>query len=68
MARDLVLTVTFLLLIYTAAHQPPPVKSVETPYCVVTFKAARKNLAGEFEFGYAQGYGLCSLQDIYRNI
>lgn len=52
MIRDLILTITILCIVYIAAHQPPPVKTVQVDYCVITFKAARP----------------CSLLDRYENI
>lgn len=66
--RDAILTATIVALIFLAAHQPPPVKDNQVPYCQITYKAARKNLFGEWETGWATGYGPCSLQDIYREI
>ncbi len=68
LARDAILTATILALIFIAAHWPQPVKSVEVPYCVVSYKAAGKDAAGEWHTGWAYGYGPCSLQDSYRQI
>ncbi len=67
-ARDLILTVTVLSIIFVADNWPKPVKDNQVAYCVITYKAARKNALGEWESGWGQGYGPCSLQDIYRNI
>ncbi len=67
-ARDFILTLTILALIQIAYEWPKPVKDNQVPFCVVTFKAARPDGAGGYETGWAQGYGPCSLQDIYREI
>lgn len=66
--RGGILAVTICLIIFAIDNQPRPVKSAEVAYCVVTYKAARKDLMGEYEFGWAKGYGPRSLQDIFRNI
>ncbi len=68
-ARDLILTLTVLALIFIADNWPRAVKDNQVPYCVVTFKAARPLPDGSgYETGWAQGYGPCSQQDIYREI
>ena len=67
-ARDFILTLTILAIIYTASHQPPPVKDNQTPFCVITERVAQKDMFGNWQFGWGQGYGPCSLQDIYREI
>jgi hypothetical protein len=66
--RDLILTLTLLAVIFVAAHQPAPVKTVQVDYCVITYRAAGKDESGQWHFGWARGYGPCYLQDIYRNI
>ncbi len=67
--RNLILTVAILGLIFVGHHWPRAVKDNQTPYCVVTFKAARPLPDGSgYETGWAQGYGPCDQQDIYREI
>lgn len=64
-----ILAVTICLIIFAVANQPRPVKSVQVDYCVITYKAAAKHpLTGETMFGWAKGYGPCSLLDRYENI
>jgi len=67
-ARDFILTLTVLSLIYIADNWPRPVKDNQVPYCVIQFKAAGKDAFGNPITGWATGYGPCSLQDIYREI
>ena len=67
-ARDLILTLTILAIIYTAAHPPQPVKDNQTPFCVISERVAQKDMFGNWHVGWGQGYGPCSLQDIYREI
>lgn len=63
-ARDLILTLTLLACIFLWVHQPSKVKTAEVPYCVVTYKAT-DHLGQPFWY---QTYGLCSDQDIFRDI
>lgn len=68
-ARDLILTLTILAIIFTADNWPKPVKAAEVvPYCIITYKALGKDMFGRKVVGWASGCGLCSLQDIYREI
>lgn len=66
MMRDLILTLTILALVFIFAHQPAPVKTVQTDYCVITYKAAGKDLLGNWHIGWAKGYGPCSQLDRYE--
>lgn len=60
---------TITLSIWMSAHQPAPVSDHQVPFCVISMYVAGKNpLTGEYEFGWGQGYGPCSQQDIYRHI
>lgn len=68
MIRDLVLTLTIVAFVFLAAHQPGPSRLVQTDYCIVTRKAAAKDPSGQWHTFWAEGYGPCSEQDIYRNI
>lgn len=68
MIRDLILTVTILCIVYIAAHQPPPVKTVQVDYCVIEYKAAAKDRFGIWHEGWARGYGMCRYLDRYENI
>lgn len=63
-----ILAVTICAIIFIADNRPRPVRAVETPYCVITYKAAGKDQLGRLRTGWAQGYGPCALQDSYRNI
>jgi hypothetical protein len=67
-ARDAILGATLLALIFLWAHQPTPANVVNTPYCVITYRAAGYDEHGKLIKGWARGYGPCSEQDIYRNI
>ena len=67
-ARDAILTLTILSLIYMADNWPKPVKDNQVPFCVIQFKAARPLPDGTYETGWATGYGPCDQQDIYRQI
>lgn len=67
--RDGILTVTILALILILDNKPRPVKvSEQAPHCVIEYKTARKNIFGEWETGWARGYGPCTLQDKYFQI
>lgn len=63
-----ILAVTICAIIFTVDNQPRPVKRVEVPYCLITYKAIGKDVFGKTRLGWATGYGPCSLQDIYRYI
>lgn len=65
-ARDAILTATLLACIFLFAHQSAPVKVVNTPYCVITYKAAGYDQFGKLHLGWARGYGLCSELDRYE--
>lgn len=68
-ARDLILTLTILAIIFTADNWPKPVKAAEpVPYCVITYKAIGKDMFGRKTVGWAKGYGPCTLLDRYENI
>ena len=67
-ARDLILTLTILAIIYTADNWPKPVKDNQVAYCLLTYKAARKDIFGQWETGWAKGYGPCKDLDRYENI
>jgi len=45
-----------------------PVKAVQVDYCVIDYPAAARDAAGEWHYGWAHGYGPCSLLDRYENI
>jgi hypothetical protein len=66
--RDLVLTLTLVALIFLAAHQPTPVKTVQVDYCVVDKRVAGQDARGMWHFGWGKLYAPCSEQDIFRNI
>jgi hypothetical protein len=66
--RAIVLAATIAAIFTMWMDQPAPVKSVETPYCLISYKVAGKDSAGDWHTGWAYGYGPCSLQDIYRQI
>lgn len=68
MIRAVVLAATFATLIILWADQPAPAKLVQVDYCKIEYKAARKDFWGEWEYGWASGYGPCSLLDRYENI
>jgi hypothetical protein len=63
LARDLVLTATFLAIIFLAAHRNPPSRMVETPYCVVDKRVAVKDLLGNWNFSWGKAFAPCSQQD-----
>jgi hypothetical protein len=65
-ARSFILLLTFLAIIYWAAHQPKPVEVVETKYCPIGFRAAYKDENGEWVKVWAKGYGPCELMDRYE--
>lgn len=67
-ARDLILTLTILSLIFIAANQPQPVKDNQVSYCVVDVYQGAKDRQGNWHFGWAPMYRPCSEQDIYREI
>jgi hypothetical protein len=67
-ARDLILTLTILSIIFIAANRPQPVKDNQTPYCVVDVLQAAKDRFGNWQTGWGKMYGPCSTQDIYREI
>lgn len=66
--RCLILALTICALIFIAANQPKPVKAVEVPYCVITYKAIGPDQFGRKRLGWARGYGPCTLLDRYENI
>lgn len=68
MIRAIVFSATIAALICLWLDRPTPSRLVQSDYCVITYKAAQKNELGEWETGWATGFGLCSLQDIYRQI
>ena len=70
MIRDGILTVTILALIYILDNSPRPVREYISPdYCVIDYLAGRKHpLTGELQTAWVTGYGVCSLQDRYREI
>lgn len=67
-ARDLILTLTILSIIFIADHWPKPVRDNQVPYCVIVERVAQKDRFGNWQTGWGQGFGPCSLQDIYRQI
>ena len=69
-ARDLILTLTAVALVYVADNWPKPVKPVETvPYCIIDFPTGRIHpLTGEWQKGWGRGYGPCTLLDRYEEI
>lgn len=67
-ARDLILALTILSIIFIADHWPKPVKDNQTPFCVIVEKVAQKDQFGNWHIGWGQGFGPCSLQDSYRQI
>lgn len=67
-ARDFILTLTILGIIFAIDHQPRPVKDNQTAYCVVDVYQGAKDQLGNWHFGWGPMYRPCSEQDIYRNI
>ncbi|MEH2501258.1 hypothetical protein V1290_000069 [Bradyrhizobium sp. AZCC 1578] len=63
-----IIAVTICALVAIAANRPQPVKDNQVPYCVIVEKAAQRDRFGNWHVGWGQGYGPCSLQDIYREI
>lgn len=68
MIRAVILSATIAALVVMWREQPTPVKVVETPYCVIDYKAAGKDIFGNVVTGWAKGYGPCSLQDKFFEI
>ncbi len=69
MLRDAVLTATILALILIADNRSRPVKTVETPYCVVSVYQGFRDKQGNLHTGWGPMYRPCSEQpDIYREI
>lgn len=67
-ARDFVLTVTILAIIFTADNWPRPVKDNQVAYCVVSVYQGAKDQEGNWHFGWGPMYRPCAEQDVYRNI
>ena len=67
-ARDLILTLTILAIIYTADNWPKPVKDNQTPFCVISERVIQKDIFGNSSVVWGRGFGPCKLQDIYREI
>lgn len=67
-ARDLILTLTILAIIFAAANRPQPVKDNQAAYCVVDVYQGSKDRFGNWHFGWGPMYRPCSEQDIYREI
>jgi hypothetical protein len=68
-ARDLILTLTILSIIFIAANRPQPVKDNQTPYCVMDVYQGYKDQFGNLKTGWGKMYRPCSEQpDIYRDI
>lgn len=69
MIRAIILSATIAALVVMWGDKPKPVVDDQEPYCLISYKAAMRHpLTGELVFGWAQGYGPCRLQDIYREI
>lgn len=67
--RNLILTVAILGIIFAADNWPKPVKAAEAvPYCRITYKAAGRDIFGNWQSGWVTGYGPCSLLDRYEEI
>ncbi len=66
-ARIVVLLLTAIALIYMGAHQNPPSRMVETPYCVVDTRAAAKDQQGHWHIFWTEMYAPCSQQDRFVN-
>jgi hypothetical protein len=67
MIRAVIVAATIAALIALWIDRPKPVKSVQVDYCKVTVRAAVKDDAGEWQFGWAHIYDTCSLLDRYEN-
>ncbi len=66
-ARAAVLLLAILALVYMGAHQNPPSRMVETPYCVVDTRAAAKDALGNWHIFWSEMYAPCSQQDRFHN-
>jgi hypothetical protein len=51
-----------------AADTMPKIRLVQTDYCVITYRAAGKDILGVMHFGWADGYGPCNHLDRFENI
>ncbi len=63
-----IIAVTICLVIALINDAPKPVKDNQEAYCVIVEKAAQKDQFGNWHIGWAQGFGPCRLQDVYREI
>lgn len=66
--RSIILAATAVALVCLWLDRPAPVKAVQVDYCVIDYPAAARDAAGEWHYGWAHGYGPCSLLDRYENI
>lgn len=65
--RAIILAATIAALVCLWSDRSPPPRMVETPYCVVDYKAAAKLPTGEWVEFWTQGYRPCSEQDRFVN-
>lgn len=66
MIRLIIITIAALFWLWL--DRPAPSRLVQTDYCLIDYKAAGKDLFGEWHSAWVKGYGLCSLQDKFFDI
>ena len=68
-ARAVLIAATVAMLVCMWMDRPsPPLEYPAVSYCVITYKTAGKDPLGNYHFGWAKGWGPCSLLDRYENI
>lgn len=65
-ARDAILTLTLLACVHLFANLHVTKRADGAQYCIITYRAAGRDQAGNLIQGWARGYGLCSLLDRYE--
>jgi hypothetical protein len=68
MIRAAILAITAATLFCMWLDRPKPVISVQTQYCVITYRAAAKDQLGGVHIIWTKGWGLCSELDRYEEI
>jgi hypothetical protein len=64
--RSALLTLTILLLIFHFSHRDPAPVVTQVDYCEINYRAAVRDMLGNWHTGWARGFGLCSLLDRFE--